>query len=259
MAGALARGTIAAVAILTAPMAIAQEAAPPAAAPTVNDPFEPINRMTYRFNTAVDAVTFKPAARFYKAVLPAAGQRGVTNGLNHLGEPFSGLNALAQGKVRGFFRSLDRILINTIFGFGGLADRATEWGIERQEEDFGQTLAVWGVPDGPYVIMPFLGPSNFRDGFGFTVEFFYDPADIAIDRTLGSTVDWSTLGVRLIDLRARALDTVDGVLARSEDPYVTLRSAYMQRRAFQINDGVMPTVSADDPFDQPDEPAPPQQ
>jgi phospholipid-binding lipoprotein MlaA len=225
--------------------------------PDANDPFEGLNRFTLKANTEVDKVTFKPLASAYRAVTPQSVRKGVTNFFNHLGEPFTAINTLAQGKPKAFKNSFSRIVVNTVFGFAGFVDTAAKWGIARQPEDLGQTLAVWGIGEGPYLILPFLGPSNPRDLAGFTVEFFYDPVDLAVNAAFGNVVSWSLLGAELVDLRANALGPAEAVLNNSEDPYVTLRSAYRQRRAFLIRDGKpLQNAAQDDPFEQPSTQAP---
>lgn len=237
------------------------QAGPPAAerpadALVVNDRWEVGNRRIFKFNQDFDRFVLKPTAQTYRFLVPAPGRRGITNLIDTLDQPWSGANHLAQGKVRGFFHTLDRFLINAVFGFGGLVDRASEWGIPRQNEDLGQTLAVWGVPSGPYLMVPGLGPSNPRDFFGFVSQVLFDPTDIVIEQELGQMVDFGLLGMTVIDIRSRAIDTADRFIETSEDPYVAIRSAYEQRRRFQILDGEVRAEAADDPFE-PAEPAPP--
>lgn len=209
----------------------------PANGAAADDPLEDFNRQVYAVNTAVDSVTFKPVAKAYKHITPAAARRGVSNVLGTIEEPWSGVNALAQGKVPRFFRALDRLLINTIFGFGGLADRAAEWGLPAQEEDLGQTLAVWGVPEGPYLMVPFFGPSNPRDLTGLIIQFFFDPNEFALKEADVSGLGRAELGTRVLNFRTEALDTADVLVATSTDPYAALKSAYRQQRAYEINDG----------------------
>jgi phospholipid-binding lipoprotein MlaA len=218
-----------------------------------NDPFEGYNRSMYKFNTAFDSVTLKPAAKAYNAVAPAPVRRGVDNAMQNLQEPWTMINSLLQGKINNMFNSLGRFVVNSTLGFGGFADRATEWKIPHQEEDFGQTLAVWGVPEGPYFMMPFLGPSNIRDTVGFTANFFGDPVSYGLSKGISQYASWSRTAVDIGNFRAKALKTVDPVLDSSDDPYVTLRSAYRQQRAFKIADGKVAAMPAsDDPFEQPE-------
>jgi phospholipid-binding lipoprotein MlaA len=218
-----------------------------------NDPFEAYNRSMYKFNTAFDSVTLKPAAKAYNAIAPAPARRGVDNVMQNLQEPWTMVNSLLQGKINNMFNSLGRFIVNSTLGFGGFADRATEWKIPHQEEDFGQTLAVWGMPEGPYFMMPFLGPSNIRDTAGFTANFFGDPVSYGLSEGISRYASWSRTAIDIGNFRAKALKTVDPVLDSSDDPYVTLRSAYRQQRAFKIADGKVAEMPAsDDPFEQPE-------
>jgi len=203
------------------------------------DPLEKFNRAVWDANMAVDKVAIKPASKVYTTVTPKAGQRGIHNIFENLGEPLSFINALLQGKVGKAFHTLGRFAINTTIGVGGLADHATALGLEEQSEDFGQTLAVWGVNAGPYLVLPLLGPSTLRDGVGTGVEFVGDPSRIAIRKYSGLT--WTQrLGItalEIVDLRAE-LTAVggDAFLRTSLDPYTTARTAYLQRRQAQILD-----------------------
>ena len=129
-----------------------------------SDRYEQVNRAVYGFNRKLDRYALKPATQVYRAVTPEAGRRGISNGLSNLQEPLSFFNAIAQGKIKQAFRTLDRLIINTTLGVGGLADNATDLGRPAEPEDFGQTLAVWGVKSGPYLMLPLLGPSTLRDG-----------------------------------------------------------------------------------------------
>jgi phospholipid-binding lipoprotein MlaA len=218
-----------------------------------NDPFEGFNRGMYKFNTAFDSATLKPAAKAYNAVAPAPMRRGVDNAMQNLQEPWTMINSLLQGKINNMFNSLGRFIVNSTLGFAGFADRATEWNIPHQEEDFGQTLAVWGIPEGPYFMMPFLGPSSIRDTTGFTANFFGDPVSYGLSKGISRYASWSRTAVDIGNFRAKALKTVDPVLDTSDDPYVTLRSAYRQQRAFKIADGkIAPMPTSDDPFEQPE-------
>ncbi|MEX6723613.1 MlaA family lipoprotein [Parapedomonas caeni] len=240
---------------LAATPAAAQESPTPAPAPSAAtditvDRYERSNRAMHNFNMGVDRLLLKPIAQGYRAVAPTPMRRGVTNAINNLQEPFTMANALLQGKPGVMMKSLGRFLINSTIGFAGLADRASEWGIPAQEEDFGQTLAVWGVGEGPYLVLPFLGPSNPRDALGFVVEFIGDPASIVITNELGKQAGYAHLGTRVLDARANAVDTIDPLLKSSDDPYVLMRSAYRQKRAFDIADGAVPAVSdEEDIFD----------
>lgn len=260
--------TLAAAALMLAifPAAYGQEVAPEPAVDAslsgnANDPYEGFNRGVYAFNNVADKALFRPLAEIYQALLPAIVRQGVGNLFNNLQEPFTAINAVLQGKPDVAGNALGRFVINSTVGVAGLSDQAKTFGMERQEEDLGQTLAVWGVGGEPFLMMPFLGPSNPRDAVTGILEFLFEPLDLYIDNELGQTYAYSSLGVRIIDARAGALGTVDKMLETSVDPYVALREAYRQQRQFQINDGktlfVVPQENFDEYDAEPETPAAP--
>ena len=205
------------------------------------DPWEKTNRSIYSFNRGLDKAIVRPATDVYRAVAPKAAQRGVSNALNNVDEPFSFVNALLQGKISQAFRTVDRFLINTVLGVGGLADHATDMGRPEEQEDLGQTLAVWGVKSGPYIMLPFFGPSTLRDGAGFVVERFTDPYRVGVGQANLNTVQSLGLtGLELADTRSYLIDTTDSLLGGSADEYATVRSAYVQFRQNSIYDGSPP-------------------
>lgn len=210
---------------------------------------ERVNRGVYGFNRGLDRVAIRPATQVYRAVVPGAARRGVANLLGHVDTPLSVGNAVLQGKVKQAFRQVDRFLLNTFLGLG-VADHATDLGRPEEEEDFGQTLAVWGVKPGPYIMLPLLGPSTLRDTVGFGVDVVSDPVPYGRDEyvwNFGFTEQVGYLGVQTLDLRARLIDAgTDKVLADSPDEYVTIRSAYLQNRRAAIYDGAPPPDPADD-------------
>ncbi|MEM8815003.1 MAG: VacJ family lipoprotein [Pseudomonadota bacterium] len=209
-----------------------------AAAPT--DPWEGLNRPIYAFNTSFDRYTLKPVAKGYGAVVPAFARRGVSNFSTNLLAPPSALNNLLQGKPVRSLSEITRFVINTTVGVGGLIDWATMGGIERHHEDFGQTLAVWGVADGPYVVLPIFGPSTLRDAFAFPVRVVSDPLFHVSDSSLRDPL----VILRTIDLRYR-LFSAERLLEDSKDPYLTVRESYLQNRRYDVFDGNPP---ADDDF-----------
>lgn len=219
------------------------------------DPWEPLNRPIYAVNDTLDRYTLKPIARGYKTVVPAFMRTGVSNFTNNLSAPASALNTLLQGRPVGALSELARFIVNTSIGIGGLVDIATAGGLERHDEDFGQTLAVWGVPDGPFVMIPFLGPSSMRDALALPVDWVANAQFWIEDSSLRDKVN----GVRLLDRRYRLL-AAERLLEGSADPYVTLRESYLQNRRFKIHDGDPPTD--EDPyedfedFEDDEEPAP---
>lgn len=217
----------------------------------VNDPLEPLNRTTHSFNMFMDAILFKPIAQVYRAVLPKPIRKGITNALNNLAAPLIFANDLLQGKPDRAHTTLSRFLINTTVGIGGVMDPATDYGFERHNEDFGETLAVWGMGEGFYLVLPFLGPSNPRDLAGFTAEFFGDPTSIALREEGQTEIRYARTGLEVIDFRERNLDTLDELERNSSDLYAAMRSAYRQNRVYRITDGKGSDSSddEDDPFD----------
>ena len=206
-----------------------------------HDPFENYNRSIYRFNSKLDKLILKPVTRAYVDHIPQPVRHGVRNFFSNLWEPTTMVNAALQGKPRDAAKSTARFFVNTTFGVLGLFDAATPMGIPKLEEDFGQTLAVWGVNDGPYLMLPFLGPSNVRDLGGLIVQ--YAAADL-VSPIFDDPERLYALGLRLLDTRARLLG-VDETLELQVDPYLFLRESYRQSRLALINDGVVPDVEED--------------
>lgn len=217
------------------------------------DPWERTNRQVYAFSTRIDRAVLLPVTNAYRTAVPTAARRGISNGYNNLREPTYFANAMLQGKVKSAFRALDRILINGVLGLG-VSDHATDMGLPAQKHDFGQTLAVWGVSSGPFIMLPFLGPSTVRDGLGFFVDFFGDPVNLLENRLLSQEEQFVELGIRILDIRSGLRDQGEQLLEGAADPYATIRSAWLQRRRFEIFDGQPP--QADDLFDDDVMPAP---
>ncbi len=199
------------------------------------DPWEPLNRNIFAVNDFSDRYLLRPIARGYAAVLPDFAQTGVTNFSRNLRSPGSSLNNFLQGKPRAGFSELTRFLFNSTLGVGGLIDVATIGGLERKQEDFSQTFAVWGVPSGPFLIIPFLGPSTVRGATALPLEFWADPLWHYEVTSVRNKLEI----LRLINLRANLL-SFDRFLEDSKDPYVTLRESFLQNRAFEIHDGDPP-------------------
>ena len=200
------------------------------------DPWEPLNRTIYGFNGALDMVTLKPAAIVYRVAVPKFVRLGVNNFSKNLRSPLHIINHFLQGKFADGFRQTGRFVMNTTFGIGGLMDVATGAGLEQKREDFGQTLAVWGVPDGPYVVIPFLASSTLRDAIMLPLDFLADPLLHYND----SSVRDKVYLVRAIDLRARLLKFEALLMKDAYDPYIRVREAYLQRRKYMIYDGNPP-------------------
>lgn len=203
---------------------------------TVSDPLEPVNRAVFEFNEAADKVLIQPAAEAYVYVTPDPVREAVHSFIRNLLSPLVIANQLLQGDFDGAMHASGRFMTNTILGAGGIADVATSAGIEDEPEDFGQTLAVWGVGDGPYIVLPLLGPSNARDAVGYGVDTVGDPIRIWGHATGNETALWVRTGVSGIDRRSRVLDEVNDLRRNSLDYYATIRSLYAQQRAAQIND-----------------------
>ncbi|MBS7809742.1 MlaA family lipoprotein [Roseococcus pinisoli] len=200
-----------------------------------NDPLEPLNRTMFSVNNAIDTVALRPAAQAYRFVLPRPVRQGVRNALGNLRGPTILMNDVLQGEVDRAGRTAARFLINSTLGIGGLIDVADwQFGVPGHSEDFGQTLAVWGVGEGPYLYLPILGPSNPRDLLGYGVDvvaspwFWFGQGDVV------DALRWAYAGITAIDARESALDTLDRILETSLDPYSTLRSLYRQNRASEI-------------------------
>lgn len=219
------------------------------------DPWERGNRQLYAANRAVDRAMLKPVAQGYRAIVPTAARRGISNAFGTLGEPNNAVNAIMQGKIKRAFRALDRILVNGILGLG-LADHATAMGLDEQRHDFGQTLAVWGVPSGPFLMLPLFGPSTARDAVGTFMDFLVlDPVDYGERRLVGTGEQISILAGRVIDQRAILAEQGEQLLLGAADEYAVLRSGWLQRRRFELFDGMPPIADEEDITDE--VPAPP--
>ncbi len=199
------------------------------------DPLESFNRKVHNFNRVVDRNVFKPVSDAYVKITPTPLQKGITNFFANLSEVNVILNDFLQGKIKQGFEDTWRFVFNTVFGWG-LFDHATELGFKKHEEDFGQTLAVWGVGQGPYLVLPFLGPATFRSIPGMAMSFVVNPAFPIDEKSI--TIPLSVLGA--VDLRARAEGAIQFVENTAVDTYSFTREAFLQRREFLIFDGNPP-------------------
>jgi phospholipid-binding lipoprotein MlaA len=206
------------------------------------DPLEPFNRGVYAFNDAVDTAVMKPLATGYRAVLPELVRTGVSNFFSNLDDITVIVNNLLQFKIERAASDVGRFLINTTIGIFGLFDVATPLGLEKHNEDFGQTLGYWGVGSGPYLMVPFMGPSTFRDGVGSWVDWRTDP--VAWQNHIRTRNQ--ILALRFVNLRADLLVTEKVLDAAAIDRYAFLRDAYLQRRRSLIYDGNPPLDLDDD-------------
>jgi phospholipid-binding lipoprotein MlaA len=200
-----------------------------------SDPWEPLNRTVFDINMVIDDVSLRPVAKGYDAIVPRPVKIGVSNFMSNLATPGSAVNNVLQGKPKSGLTELTRFLLNTVLGIGGLFDVAATAGIEASPEDFGQTAAVWGVPAGPYLMLPFRGPSTLRDALLMPVDWTMDP----LYRYDDSSVRDPLVVLRIIDIRARLL-VADKFLDDSKDPYITLRESYLQNREYEVYDGYPP-------------------
>lgn len=206
------------------------------------DPLEPMNRGIYQFNDVVDKAVIKPVAQGYKAILPQPVRTGVSNFFSNLDDAVVVVNDVLQFKLERSVTDLFRLITNTTIGLAGLLDIATPMGLEKHNEDFGQTLGYWGVGNGPYLVLPFLGPSSFRDGVGRVVDWQYDP----LSQHPREQERYTGIAVKVESVRARMLDTDKLLDDAAIDPYVFVRDAYLQRRNSLVYDGNPPRRKFDD-------------
>ena len=214
---------------------------PPGRLPDAQDPFERFNRAAFSFNDALDRTVVRPIASAYTAVVPDIVQRGVANFFGNLSDVPSALNALLQGKPNQAATLVGRFAVNTTVGLAGLLDPATVAGLERRREDFGQTLGVWGIEPGPYLVLPLLGPSSVRDSFGLVVDLELDPLLHVSDK------EWryGLTALRLVQQRAFLIGTDTTLRSIELDPYLFTRDAYLARRRNATFDGDPPAGTGD--------------
>lgn len=225
---------------------------PPNAKRAPQDPWESWNRGVYKVNDKLDRAVAKPIARTYVRAVPEPARTGVSNFLSNLRTTTVMLNDALQGKLGAAANDLARLVVNTTVGFGGLLDPATQMGLQKNDEDFGQTLGHWGVAPGPFLELPFLGPSDTRDGPARIVDLFTGPTHYITN----NWVSYGIYGVGLVDARATLLP-LDETLQKVFDPYAFVRDAYLQRRAYLVSDGkVTDEVLVDPGADDADTPAP---
>ena len=217
-------------------------AAPAAAAAKPNDPLEKLNRATYAFNDAFDRMLARPAARAYKAAVPVPARNAVSNFFGNLYYPVVIINQALQGKLKTAGSDTARFIVNSVVGIGGFLDPATRWGFASHDEDFGQTLGWWGVPAGPYLVLPALGPSDFRDAPSVLADRYLSPTYYQNSRAL----EYGLFVMSELDKRTQLLAT-DAALKAAFDPYTFIRNAYITRREYLVHDGNVPEETYDDP------------
>ena len=215
-------------------LALAGCAAAQRRAPDPRDPLEPINRAVFSFNDGFDRHFMRPVARGYKAITPDPVEQGVRNFFANLGDVRNLLNDLLQLKPTEALDDFGRLTINSTFGLLGVFDIATDVGLERNDEDFGQTLGYWGVPDGPYLVLPILGPSSLRDAPSLYVDYRTSPQTYAVHRQWLSNTLWA---LNFTSVRAELLGVSAVLDDVAFDRYQSLRDAWFERRAFQVSDG----------------------
>ncbi len=204
------------------------------------DPLEPVNRAIYKFNDGVDHLIVKPAAELYRGVLPPFVRTGIGNFFSNITDVLVALNNLLQGKVTQAGMDLARIMVNSTVGVLGLFDVATEIGLEKHYEDFGQTLGHWGIGDGPYIVLPILGPSSARDTVGWVGDLVAWPITYVNPNRDRNAL----MGLRMVSGRSELLEASKILETAALDPYEFVRDAYLQRRRNQVYDGNPPDEDA---------------
>ena len=223
-------------------------AATTARASDPRDPFEPLNRLSYAVNDGVDRAFLRPAAKAYRKVTPSFVQTGVSNVFANAKYPVTLFNNALQGKFGAALNDTGRFVLNSTLGLCGIFDPASDVGLDINDEDFGQTFGKWGVGTGPYFVVPFFGPITLRDGIGSLADDFAEPRSYLED----DSTRWSLWAAGNFEKRVRLLDA-DAVLDRAGDPYAFVRSAYLQRREYQVQDGNVPAENLEDEMFEPEE------
>ena len=230
---------------------------PPGAKPDAADPWERMNRGTHRFNNALDRAVLRPTAIAYRDYVPRIVRVGIGNVLDNLETPTTIVNQFLQGKVVDGLKDTGRFVMNTTMGIGGLFDPASDAGLPKNDEDFGQTLGKWGVPAGPYLVIPLLGPSTVRDAPARYVDSFNRAPEL-FDQEVGvlgdTTFEYVRIGLSVLDTRVELLN-LDRVREQAYDEYVFVRNGWMQRREYAVRDGDV----EEEPLEEfPDEEMPPE-
>ena len=221
---------------------------------TVSDPLEVPNRFVFAVNETADILLIRPVTEVYVGVVPDPVRQAVHNFIQNLMGPLYIANNLLQGNFEGAQVATGRFMTNTILGIGGLADVAAEVGLPEKPADFGQTLGVWGIGSGPYIVLPLLGPSNVRDAVGYGVDTVADPFRIWGNATDNSGLMVGRAGAAGVDRRSQVLREIDDLRRNSIDFYATVRSLYAQQRATAIGGGAAPATPEFPEFDAPVKP-----
>ena len=208
------------------------------------DPFEPFNRSVYRFNDTLDRYALKPVAQAYQKVVPEPLQLMVNSFFANLDDLYTSANNLLQAKPREALVDLSRFVVNSTLGFAGVADVASEIGLPKHDEDLGQTLGYWGVPSGPYLVIPLLGPSTVRDAPSRVADIFASPVNLVYEKSVRErNVSW---GLRLVTGRVALLDADKVIQGAALDPYSLIRDGWLQRRRNAVYDGNPPEEEFED-------------
>jgi len=237
--------------LLVAGMMLAGCATLPDSKPHPSDPWERFNRASFKVNDALDRGILRPTARAYVKVTPRVLRTGVSNFFDNLETVTTLVNDALQGKMRAAGQDTARLLLNSTLGLGGLLDPATQAGIAKNDEDFGQTLGAWGVASGPYLMVPLMGPTTVRDGLARIPDTFTDPSHYLED----DSTRYAITAVEIVDLRAGLLD-LDAQLAQSFDRYAFVRNAWLQRREYKVRDGNVEEEALDEEAFMNEEPVP---
>jgi len=217
-------------------------AAPTRGAPSADDPLEPMNRVSYQVHEVVDGHIVRPFVQAYGDYTPRLVQQGIRNFFGNIDDLFSFVNAVLQNKPEKAGHDLGRFITNTGFGLLGIIDIASDAGVPKGEEDFGQTFGVWGIPQGPYLFIPVFGPTTVRDGTGWVIRAYTTPIGYISDVPARNII-W---GVGAVDLRASALQAESILTQAAIDRYTSIRRAYLQRRRYLVYDGQPPPLKETD-------------
>jgi phospholipid-binding lipoprotein MlaA len=202
----------------------------------VSDPLEGLNRATFGFNNFLDRILIEPVARGYHAIVPGPVRTGMRNFLRNLRSPVNAANQILQGDIEGGASDVARFAVNTTVGIAGLFDIADNMGLHYEYEDFGQTLGTWGIGQGPYLVLPILGPSTVRDTVGLAVDTYADPLRIYLYNTDNEGWQYARVIMTAIDTREQLLDVIDDLRKNSFDYYAATRSTYAQHREALLRD-----------------------
>ena len=222
--------------------ALAACASPGGEPEQIADPLERVNRYIFAANLALDATVIEPVATIYRDIVPDPARDSMRNFLRNLESPVLLANDVLQRDINAAGVTTKRFFINTTVGIFGLFDRAADMGLVRRDEDFGQTMATYGVGPGVYLVLPILGPSSLRDAAGNLVDYYFDPLNYYANNTDRGNITLLRAGIRGVDTRARVIETLDEIERTSIDFYATIRSLYHQRRQSDIRNGSAPSL-----------------